>query len=77
MGPARRQPSTTWERKRCGQEAQFIKEMFTAADTSDFVGSVRCNTPEEGLFTGVAVELDAVNRISTTLPVVREVTSQE
>ena len=40
-----------------GQEAQFIEEMFTGTDTSDFVGSVRCTAP--GPFTGVAVELDA------------------
>ena len=53
-----------------GQEAQFIEEMFTRTDTSDFVGSVRCTAPEGGLFTGVAVELDAANRIFTTLPVV-------
>ena len=53
-----------------GQEAQFIEEMFTTADTSDFVGSVRCTAPGEGMFTGVAVELDAGNRIFTTLPVV-------
>ena len=51
-----------------GQEARFIEEMFTRTDTSDFVGSVRCTAP--GLFTGVAVELDAGNRIFTTLPVV-------
>ena len=51
-----------------GQEARFIEELFTSTDTSDFVGSVRCTAP--GLFTGVAVELDAGNRIFTTLPVV-------
>ena len=51
-----------------GQEAQFIEEMFTTTDTSGFVGSVRCTAP--GRFTGVAVELDAGNRIFTTLPVV-------
>ena len=51
-----------------GQEAQFIEQMFTGTDTSDFVGSVRCTAP--GLFTGVAVELDDGNRIFTTLPVV-------
>ena len=45
--------------------------MFTGADTSDFVGSVRCTAPPgEGMFTGVAVELDAGNRIFTTLPVI-------
>ena len=51
-----------------GQEAQFIEEMFTTADTSDFVGAVRCSAA--GLFTGVALELDASNQIITTLPVV-------
>ena len=51
-----------------GQEARFIEEVFTRTDTSDFVGLVRCNAP--GRFTGVAVELDAGNRIFTTLPVV-------
>ena len=50
-----------------GQEARFI-EVFTTTDTSDFVGLVRCTAP--GMFTGVAVELDAANRIFTTLPVV-------
>ena len=55
-----------------GQDARFIEEVFTRTDTSDFVGSVRCTTPAEGegMFTGVAVELDAGNRIFTTLPVV-------
>ena len=51
-----------------GQEARYIEEVFTATDTSDFVGSVRCTAP--GLFTGIAVELDDSNRIFTTLPVV-------
>ena len=61
-----------------GQEARYIEELFTATDTSDFVGSVRCTAP--GLFTGIAVELDAGNRIFTTLPVVpvqRAADSQE
>ena len=53
-----------------GQSSWFINEVFTGADTSDFAGSVRCTAPGEGVFTGVAVELDAVNRIFTTLPVV-------
>ena len=53
-----------------GQSSWFINEVFTGADTSNFVGSVRCSAPGEGMFTGVAVELDAVNRIFTTLPVV-------
>ena len=51
-----------------GQEAQFIEEMFTTTDTSNFVGLVRCTGT--GRFTGVAVELDAASRIFTTLPVV-------
>ena len=53
-----------------GQEALHIEEMFTHAETSDFVGSVRCMAPGEEMFTGVAVELDVGNRIFTTLPVV-------
>ena len=53
-----------------GQSSWFINEAFTGADTSDFAGSVRCTAPGEGMFTGVAVELDAANRIFTTLPVV-------
>ena len=64
-----------------GQEARFIEEVFPRTDTSDFVGSVRCTAPPgEGMFTGVAVELDAGNRIFTTLPVVpvpRAADSQE
>ena len=66
-----------------GQEARYIEEMFTftGADVSDFVGSVRCTVPPgEAMFTGVAVELDAANRIFTTLPVVpvqRAADSQE
>ena len=55
-----------------GQEALYIEGMFTGTDTSDFVGSVRCMAPSEGegMFTGVAVELDGGNRIFTTLPVI-------
>ena len=62
-----------------GQSSWFIDEVFTGADTSDFVGSVRCTVPDGGSFAGVAVELDAVNRVFTTLPVVPvpERTSQE
>ena len=53
-----------------GQSAQFIHEMFPGTDTSDFVGSVRCTVSGGGRFTGVVLELDAGNRIFTTLPVV-------
>ena len=60
-----------------GQSSWFIDEVFPGSDTSDFTGSVRCTAP--AIFTGVAVELDAANRIFTTLPVVPvpERTSQE
>ena len=53
-----------------GQEARYIEELFPRTDTSDFVGSVRCTAPGEGMFTGIAVELDDGNQIFTTLPVV-------
>ena len=53
-----------------GQDARFIDQMFTTADTSDFVGAVRCAATGEGLFTAVALEMDPGNRIFTTLPVV-------
>ena len=53
-----------------GQDSRFIDEVFPDADTSDFTGSVRCAAPEPGLFSAVAFELDGVNRIFTTLPVV-------
>ena len=57
-----------------GQESLYLEELFafTRADVSDFVGSVRCTVPPggEGMFTGVAVEIDEGNRILTTLPVV-------
>ena len=60
-----------------GQDGRFIEEVFTRTDTSDFVGLVRCTA--EGEFAGVAVELDAANRIFTTLPVVpvQAMTSQD
>ena len=53
-----------------GQSSWFIDEVFTGADTSDFVGSVRCTAPDGEMFTGIALELDAANRIFTTLPMV-------
>ena len=52
-----------------GQDARYIEEVFTATDTSNFSGLVRCTAPAGKLFTGVAVELDAGNGIFTTLPV--------
>ncbi len=53
-----------------GQTAQFIHELFAQTVTSDFVGSVRCTATDDGRFTGLALEMDANNRIFTTLPVV-------
>ena len=53
-----------------GQTAWLIDAAFPDTDTSDFSGSVRCAAVGEGLFTGVALELDPGNRIFTTLPVV-------
>ena len=62
-----------------GQEAWHIEEGFTGTDMSDFEGSVRFTAVGEGQFTAMAVELDAGNRIFTTLPVmpVTERMSQE
>ena len=45
-------------------------QAFPAADTSSFVGSVRCDAVGEGRFTAVALEMDPGNRIFITLPVV-------
>ena len=53
-----------------GQRAMFISEMFKH-DTSEFTGSMHCTAPPGTQeFTGVAVELDAMNGIFTTLPVI-------
>ena len=51
-----------------GQTSWMIEQAFTAADTSDFAGSVRCTAPAGGLFTAVALEMDAGSRIFTTVP---------
>ncbi|MCY4586928.1 MAG: hypothetical protein OXB98_12900 [Bryobacterales bacterium] len=57
-----------------GQTSWFLENEFPETDTTDFVGTVRCTAPVEGAeekrFTGLAVEVDAANRIFTTLPVV-------
>ena len=57
-----------------GQASWFLEDEFTMSDTTDFAGTVRCRAPREGSeetrFTGLAVEVDAANRIFTTLPVV-------
>ena len=53
-----------------GQTSWFIEDEFTATDTTDFAGTVRCRAPGQGEYTGLAVEVDGANRIFTTLPVV-------
>ena len=55
------------------QNSQFITEVFDEimdSGMSEFVGSVHCDAPEGMMFTGVALEMDFVNRVFTTLPVV-------
>ena len=52
-----------------GQTSWLIDQAFPVADTSDFVGSVRCDADGEGLFSAVALEVDPGTRIFTTLPV--------
>ena len=51
-----------------GHDARFIDEIFTGADTSDFVGLVRCDAVGEGLFTAVVHELDRGSRTFITVP---------
>ena len=53
-----------------GQTSWLIDQAFPAADTSDFVGSVRCDAVGEGRFSAVVLEMDPGNRIFATLPVV-------
>ena len=53
-----------------GQTSWMIDQAFPAADTSDFLGSVRCTAPGRGRFTAIAVEMDAAERIFNTLSVV-------
>ena len=53
-----------------GQTSWFIEDTFTATDTSDFLGSVRCTAPGRGRFTAIAVEMDAAACIFNTLSVV-------
>ena len=50
-----------------GQTSWLIDQAFPGTDTSDFVGSVRCDAP--AMFTAVALEMDPGTRIFTTLPV--------
>ena len=62
-----------------GQTSWLIDQAFPGVDTSDFVGSVRCDAVGEDLFSAVALEMDPGTRIFTTLPVfpVPEMPSQE
>ncbi len=53
-----------------GQASWFIEDAFPAADTSDFLGSVRCTVLGSRRFTAIAVEMDAAQRIFNTLSVV-------
>ena len=53
-----------------GQTAWFVDELFPRTDTSDFVGSVHCSAPDDGKFTGIALEMDVSKQIFTTLPMV-------
>ena len=52
-----------------GQTAWLIDAAFPAADTSDFVGSVRCDAPGRRRFSAVALEMDPGTRVFITLPV--------
>ena len=49
-----------------GQTAWLIDGAFPGTDTSDFVGSVRCDAP--AMFSAVALEMDPATRIFLTLP---------
>ena len=53
-----------------GQTSWLIDQAFPAADTSDFLGSVRCTVLGSRRFTAIAVEMDAAQRIFNTLSVV-------
>ena len=49
-----------------GQTSWLIDQAFPGVDTSDFVGSVRCDAP--AMFSAVALEMDPATRIFLTLP---------
>ena len=51
-----------------GQASWRLEDVFTAADTSDFLGAVRCSVPGVKRFHAIAVETDAAQRIFTALP---------
>ena len=52
-----------------GQTSWLIDQAFPDADTSEFVGSVRCDAVGEELFSAVALEMDPGTRTFITLPV--------
>ena len=52
-----------------GQTSWLIDTAFPNTDTSDFMGSLRCDAVGEELFSAVALEMDPGTRIFTTLPV--------
>ncbi len=52
-----------------GQTSWSIDGAFTAADTTDFAGSVRCTAVGKGRFNAIALETDSRTRIFTALPV--------
>ncbi len=52
-----------------GQASAYIEETFTAADTSDFAGSMRCTAPGGGRFAAIAIEIDTAGGIVTAVPV--------
>ena len=62
-----------------GQTSWLIDQAFPATDTSDFVGSVRCDAVGKGRFSAVALEMDPGTRVFTALPLVpvEERASQE
>ena len=62
-----------------GQSSWLIDQAFPGTDTSDFVGSVRCDAVGEGRFSALALEMDPATRTFTTLPVfpIPEMPSQE
>ena len=62
-----------------GHTSRSIDQAFSAADTSEFSGSVRCDAVGRARFTAIALQMDSGTRIFTTLPVmeVEERMSQE
>ena len=51
-----------------GQTSWSIDEAFSAADTSEFSGSVRCAAVGDGQFTAIALEMGSDTRVFIPLP---------